>query len=85
MGWRHAFTDQWRMYADGSGVKKNGGRLYGHIYNVDLGLAWFPWRNVGFGAECHYTRIKLNQHRTNYDDSLDRRLNGPSLFVKLRF
>ena len=85
LGWRHAFNDQWRMYADASGVKKNGGRLYGHIYNVDLGIAWYPWQNVGFGAEYDYTRIKLNQHHANYDDDLDMRLDGPSLYVKVRF
>jgi len=42
LGWRHAFNDQWRMYANAAGVKKNGGRLHGHIYNVDLGVAWYP-------------------------------------------
>lgn len=85
LGWRHAFNDQWRMYADASGVKKGGGRLYGHIYNVDLGVEWYPWQNLGFGAEYGYTRIKLKQNHTNYDDSLDMRLSGPSLFVKFRF
>lgn len=85
LGWRHAFNEQWRMYADASGVKKNGGRLYGHIYNVDLGVAWYPWENLGFGAEYGYTRIKLNQRHSNYDDSLDMRLDGPSLYVKFRF
>ena len=84
LGWRHAFNDHWRMYADASGVKKNGGRLYGHIYNVGLGMAWYPWPNLGFGAAYDYTRIKLNQHRRDYDDSLHMRLKGPSLFVKLR-
>jgi outer membrane autotransporter protein len=85
LGWRHAFNDHWRMYADASGVKKNGGRLSGHIYNVDLGVSWYPWKNLGFGAEYGYTRIKLNQHRSNHDEALDMKLHGPSLFVKLRF
>lgn len=85
LGWRYAFNDQWRIYADASGVKKRGGDLYGHIYNVDLGIAWYPWKNLGFGAEYDYTRIKLNQQHTYYDDDLDMKLNGPSLFVKLRF
>lgn len=85
LGWRHAFSDQWRMHADASGVKKNGGRLYGHIYNIDLGVEYYPWANVGFGAEYDYTRIKLHQDHSNYDDDLDMKLNGPSLFVKFRF
>ena len=84
LGWRHAFNDHWRIYADASGVMKNGGRLYGHIYKVDLGVDWYPWANLGVGVEYGYTRIKLNQHRHAYDDSLDMRLSGPSMFVKLR-
>ena len=85
LGWRHAFNDQWRMYADASGVKKNGGHLHGHIYNVDFGVEYYPWANLGLGAEYDYTRIKLNQQHSRYDDSLDMKLDGPSLFVKFRF
>jgi hypothetical protein len=85
LGWRHAFNEHWRMYADASGVKKNGGRLHGHIYNVDLGVSWYPWDNLGFGAEYGYTRIKLKQHHASHDEMLDMKLNGPSLFVKFRF
>lgn len=85
LGWRHAFNDQWRMYFDASGVKKNGGNLNGHIYNAALGVEWFPWQNVGFGAEYGYSRIKLNQRKHNYNADLDMKLDGPSLFVRLRF
>lgn len=85
IGWRHAFDDRWRIYFDASGVKKNGGRLSGHIYNVALGAEWFPWRNVGVGAEYGYTRIKLDQRKHYYDLSLAMRLDGPSLFARFRF
>lgn len=85
LGWRHAFNEQWRMYADASGVKKNGGHLYGHIYRADLGVEYYPWANLGFGAEYDYTQIKLRQHHKWFDDSLDMQLDGPSLFVKFRF
>jgi hypothetical protein len=85
LGWRHAFNDQWRMYFDASGVKKNGGRLSGHIYNGALGIEYFPWHNVGFGAEYGYTRIRLDQRKHDYDADLDMKLNGPSLFVRFRF
>lgn len=85
LGWRHAFNDQWRMYLDASGVKKNGGKLNGHIYNAALGVAWYPWENLGFGAEYGYSRIMLNQHKSRYNARLDMKLDGPSLFVKLRF
>ncbi|MEO7067532.1 MAG: hypothetical protein ABI114_11530, partial [Rhodanobacter sp.] len=84
LGWRHAFNNQWRMYADVSGVKKSGGRLYGHIYHANMGLEWYPWGNLGLGAEYGYTQIKLDQRRHAFNDSLDMRLKGPSLFMKLR-
>ncbi len=85
LGWRHAFSDSWRIYADASGVKKNGGNLSGHIYNAALGLEWFPWHNVGVGAEYDYTKISLNQRRHSFNDDLDMKLDGPSLFLRLRF
>ena len=85
LGWRHAFSDNLRMYIDASGVKKNGSDLGGHIWNADIGVEWFPWQNVGFGAEYNYTRIKLHQDHRNFDDNLDMKLNGPSAYVRFRF
>ncbi|MHB1056969.1 MAG: autotransporter outer membrane beta-barrel domain-containing protein [Rhodanobacter sp.] len=85
LGWRHAFNDQWRMYFDASGVKKNGGRLNGHIVNAALGVEWFPWQHVGLGAEYGYSRIVLHQRKQNYNANLDMKLDGPSLFVRFRF
>ena len=85
LGWRHAFTNNLRMYVNASGVKKNGGNLNGHIYDGALGVEWFPWQNVGVGAEYDYTRIRLNQRHEYYRDDLAMNLNGPSLFLRLRF
>jgi hypothetical protein len=85
LGWRHAFNDSLRMYFDASGIKKNGGTLNGNIYNAALGMEWFAWRNVGFGAEYAYTRIKLNDDHDSYNADLDLKLHGPSAFVKFRF
>lgn len=85
LGWRHAFNDRWRMYVDAAGVKKNGGRLSGHIVNAALGVEWLPWQHVSIGAEYGYSRVVLRQHKQTYDASLDMRLDGPSLFVRFRF
>lgn len=85
LGWRHAFNDQWRMYVNASGVKKNGGKLNGHIYDAAVGVEWFPWQNVGFGAEYAYTRIKLHQDKSRYDLDLDMKLDGPAAYVRFRF
>ncbi|WP_232309509.1 hypothetical protein [Luteibacter yeojuensis] len=90
LGWRHAFNDQWRMYFNASGVKKNGGDLNGHIIDAALGVEWYPWRNVGVGAEYAYTRISLNKDKrySNGDKlnlNLDMKLNGPAAYVRFRF
>jgi hypothetical protein len=85
LGWRHAFGDHWRLYLDASGVKKNGGRLYGHVYRAAFGAQWFPLRHLGISAEYGVNRIRLWRHNANYDDSLDLKLDGPSVFATLRF
>lgn len=85
LGWRHAFSDNLRMYVNASGVKKNGNHLGGHIYDAALGMEWFPWRNIGVGAEYDYTRIHIHQGHRTYNDELAMRLNGPSVFLRLRF
>lgn len=85
LGWRHAFSDSLRMYFNASGVKKNGNHLGGHIYDAALGVEWFPWQNVGFGAEYDYTRIHIHQGHHTYNDDLALRMDGPSVFLRLRF
>lgn len=85
LGWRHAFSNNLRMYINASGVKKNGNHLGGHIYDGALGLEWFPWRNVGFAAEYDYTRIDVHQGHPGYNDDLAMRMNGPSVFLRVRF
>ena len=85
VGWRHAFNDRWRMYFDASGVRKNGGKLHGHVYNASLGVEWFPWPNLGLGLEYGINRIRLAQEHRRYNDRLDLKLDGPSLFMRLRF
>jgi hypothetical protein len=40
---------------------------------------------VGLGAEYGYSRISLHQHRDDFNDGLDMKLSGPSLFARFRF
>jgi hypothetical protein len=85
LGWRHAFDEQWRMYADVSGVKKNGGDLNGHIWNASLGVEWFPWRNVGLALEYSASRLHLNKDYHDATAKLDLKSDGPALYLRARF
>jgi hypothetical protein len=85
LAWRHAFSQDLRMYVEASGVKKNGGNLQGHIYNGNVGLEWFPWKNLGLVADYGVSRVKLEHDNSSGTDDLDIRFRGPSLFIKARF
>ncbi|MGK5076557.1 hypothetical protein [Janthinobacterium sp. ZB1P44] len=84
VGWRHAFTPDLRMYAEASGIKKNGGRINGHIYGGNVGVEWFPFKNIGFVADYGISKIKLHRD-SERDADLNIRLTGPSAYVKVRF
>ena len=84
VGWRHAFTPDLRMYAEASGIKKNGGRINGHIYGGNVGVEWFPFKNIGFVADYGISKIKLHRD-SERDAGLNIRLTGPSAYVKVRF
>lgn len=85
LGYRHAFSDALRVYLDASGVKKNGSKLGGHIYNAAVGVEWFPWHNIGFGAEYAATRVHLDTSRSSFDADLDMKLQGPAAYLRMRF
>ncbi|UXI67904.1 hypothetical protein [Tahibacter amnicola] len=85
LGWRHAFSDSLRMYADIAGVKKTNGSISGHIYNFALGAEYYPWENIGFGLEYGAQRIHVVADKSRFDGVLNIDLSGPSAFVKARF
>lgn len=84
LGWKHSFSPSLRMFADASGIKKNGGSLEGHIYGGAVGLEWFPAANVGVVLDYGVQKIKLERNAER-SANLDLRLTGPSAFVKVRF
>jgi len=83
LGWRHAFSQNVRMYVDASGIKKNGGSIQGHIYGGAIGVEWYPTPAVGVVAE--YSASKISLHRERDATDVNVRLNGPAAYVKLRF
>lgn len=84
LAWRHALNDQWRLYAEASGIKKNGGTVEGHVYNGAVGVEWFPHKNVGLVLDYGIQKIDLHRNGERTAD-LDLKLTGPSAFVKVRF
>jgi hypothetical protein len=85
LGWRHAFDEHWRMYAEAAGVKKNGGTLSGHIVDGALGLEWFPWQNAGFALEYSASRLHLERQYDQGTAKLDLNSDGPALYLRARF
>jgi hypothetical protein len=83
LGWRHAISENFRVYADASGIKKNGGSIQGHIYGGAVGVEWYVTPAIGVVAEYSASKISLNRERDNTD--LNIRLNGPAAYVKFRF
>ncbi len=84
LGWRHAWSEHLRTYADLSGVAKDGGPLEGHIIDAAIGMEWFPARRLGLALEYGHTRIRLTRERDQYDARLDLVLRGPTLFLRIR-
>jgi len=82
--YRHSFNEQWRMYAEASGVKKNGGSTEGHVYNGAVGVEWFPHKNVGLVLDYGIQKIALKRNNERAAE-LDLKLTGPSAYVKVRF
>ncbi len=84
VGLRHAFSPDFRVFADASGMKKSGGRLNGEIYNAAVGVEWFPIKNVGVVMDYGMTQINLNRLDT-VDVNLKFKIQGPSTYVKVRY
>ena len=84
LGYRHAFSPDLRFVADISGVKKNGGRLNGHIYSGTAGIEWFFAKNVGLVADYGIQKIQLGRDGDRRAD-LNVKLTGPSAYIKVRF
>ena len=51
------------------------------IFNAASGGTYNIYAEHGYG----YSKISLHQHRERFNDSLDMKLSGPSLFARFRF
>ena len=84
-GWRLRLSDTWRIYADASGSRKNGNDLSGSITNAALGAEWFPWKDVGIGAEYAVTKIRFKREEDGDAARVRLNLHGPAVYLRMRF
>lgn len=84
LAWRHSFSPDVRMFVDASGVKKNGGKINGHIYSAAVGVEWFMAKNVGLVLDYGIQKIDLHRD-SDRDSELRIKLAGPSASLKVRF
>ena len=85
LGWRHAFSDSLRLYADFSGVRKPSGAVTGHLINGNLGIEYFPWRNAGFALEYNANNLDLKADKQSWEGRARIHFHGPAAFVRMRF
>jgi len=85
LGWRHAFSDRLRAYADFSGVRKNSGNLTGHLVNGTLGVEYFPWQNAGIALEYDANELDLKADKDSWEGRARIHFYGPAAFVRLRY
>jgi hypothetical protein len=85
LGWRHAFSRDFRIYADFAGVRKPSGTLSGHLLNGTLGMEYYPWANLGFALEYSANHLDLKADKASWEGRARIHFHGPAAFVRLRF
>lgn len=83
LGWRESIGPRWRLYADVSGVAKDGGDLAGHVLEAALGIEWRMHRRASLALEAAGTHLRLDRRRPGLDARLDLKLHGPALLLRL--
>lgn len=85
LGWRTQINDQWRVYADASGARYSKDDQRGSIVNAAVGVEYFPWKNVGVGAEYGVARIRYKRVEDDYTARMNVKFDGPAVFLRLRY
>jgi hypothetical protein len=84
LGWRHAFSENLRGYADFSGVRKPSGEITGHLLNGTLGAEYYPWHNFGVALEYSINDLDVNADKQSWDGRARIQFRGPAAFVRMR-
>jgi hypothetical protein len=85
LAWRHSFSEEWRGYADFSGVRKPYGTLQGHLINGTLGIEYMPWKNLGFALEYSANDLDLKAEKDSWQGRARIHFYGPAAFLRVRY
>ena len=84
LDYRHAFNEDWRLFADVSAFKASVNEIDGHAANVNLGVEWFPWRHVGLALVYTGYELRGDLERRGFEGDLKLRSSGYQLQLRLR-
>ena len=84
LDYRHAFNEDWRLFADVSAFKASINAIDGHVANVNLGLEWYPWRHAGLALVYTGYELRGDIERSGFEGNLKLRSSGYQLQLRLR-
>lgn len=84
LSYRHAFSPQWRFFADAAYFKAKIHHIDGDVTDLHAGIEYYPWQHVGFAALYSVYQIDANISRHNLDGQLDLKSSGFQLQLRVR-
>jgi len=84
LDYRHAFNEDWRLFADVSAFKAQINSIDGHVASVNLGLEYYPWRHVGMALVYTGYELRGDLERGGFEGNLRLRSSGFQLQLRLR-
>jgi hypothetical protein len=84
LNYRHAFNEDWRLFADASAFKASVNDIDGHVANLSLGIEWYPWRHVGLALVYTGDELRGDLERGGFEGDLKLRSSGYQLQLRVR-
>jgi hypothetical protein len=85
LGWKHAFSEDFRGYFDVAGVRKPSGDLTGHLLNATIGMEYYPLHNLGLALEYSSNDLDVKADKKDWQGRASIHFHGPAAFVRMRF
>jgi len=81
----YAFTDKFLVRYGGGGISLSYGDWDGSMYFANAFIEYWPWQNVGFGAEYRYVDVDVDYDPGHKTETYDFTLPGPMFYVAAGF